>query len=695
MKHIKKLLVFFIAIGLLGSCDDEETSYALQDVSAPTNVKAIFNIAQDDTGTVTVTPTAEGATSYQIFFGDTTDETPVTSTPGQMVTHVYSEGEYTLRIVAIGLTGLTSELSRIVTISFRAPTDLVATIDVTPTNPLEITVTPNATNATVYDIFFGESENEEATTIMAGESVTYTYATPGEYTVRIVARGAGAATIEITETVTAVAPNAASLQDFIGTWKIAAEAGSFGVGPAVGDVSFFALDAAGIAARACYIDDEYVFGADGSFNNILGAESWIEGWQGGSDACGTPVAPHNGSNAATFAYDSAASTITLNGVGAYIGLPKGTNNGELTSPANAPSSIVYSVSLSQDKNTMNVFIETSAGVFWQFKLVKVVPSPILGTWKVAPEAGSFGVGPAIGDVSFFALDAAGIAARACFIDDEYVFGSDGSFTNVLGAQSWIEGWQGGSDSCGTPVAPHDGSNPATYVYNASAGTLTLNGLGAYIALAKGTNTGELSSPANAPNSVVYNVSFENENTMRVNIETTAGIFWQFKLVKSVPSPIVGTWKVASEAGSFGVGPAIGDTSWFSLDAAGIAARACFINDEYVFGSDGTFTNVLGTETWIEGWQGGSDACGTPVAPHDGSNAATYVYDATAGTITLNGQGAYIALSKGTNTGELTSPSAAPNSIVYNVTLVNNNTMNVVIETGTGSGVFWQFKLVKD
>ncbi|MCB0431605.1 MAG: hypothetical protein KDD18_00685, partial [Mangrovimonas sp.] len=62
-------------------------------------------------------------------------------------------------------------------------------------------------------------------------------------------------------------------------------------------------------------------------------------------------------------------------------------------------------------------------------------------------------------------------------------------------------------------------------------------------------------------------------------------------------------------------------------------RACYYDDEYVFGADGSFSNVLGSDTWIEGWQGGSDACGAPVAPYDGTAVATYTYDAGAGTVT--------------------------------------------------------------
>ena len=60
-------------------------------------------------------------------------------------------------------------------------------------------------------------------------------------------------------------------------------------------------------------DDHYVFNADGSFQNIMDGETWLEAWQGvESDQCGTPVAPHDGSNAATWEYDAAMETVTLN-----------------------------------------------------------------------------------------------------------------------------------------------------------------------------------------------------------------------------------------------------------------------------------------------------------------------------------------------------------------------------------------------
>ncbi len=202
MKIITRLLVFFLVINVFNSCTEEETNYALQDISAPSELKAIFDIAQDDSGEVSVTPTALGASVFRVFFGDVDNETPVEVAPGETITHVYGEGEFTLRIVAVGISGLTSELSRIVTISFAAPTDLELNIAVSETNPFEISVAPTATNATVFDIYYGDVENEEPTTIMAGETAVHVYAEVGDYTVRVVARGAGAATIELIEVVT-------------------------------------------------------------------------------------------------------------------------------------------------------------------------------------------------------------------------------------------------------------------------------------------------------------------------------------------------------------------------------------------------------------------------------------------------------------------------------------------------------------
>ena len=101
----------------------------------------------------------------------------------------------------------------------------------------------------------------------------------------------------------------------------------------------------------------------------------------------------------------------------------------------------------------------------------------------------------------------------------------------------------------------------------------------------------------------------------------------------------------------------------------------------VFEADGTFRNVLGDETWNEEWQGMNPAgCGVPIAPHNGSVAATWAYDEVAGTITITGRGAYLGLAKVHNNGELSAPTAAVASITYPV-VIEGNTMTIDIDFG--------------
>jgi hypothetical protein len=104
---------------------------------------------------------------------------------------------------------------------------------------------------------------------------------------------------------------------------------------------------------------------------------------------------------------------------------------------------------------------------------------------------------------------------------------------------------------------------------------------------------------------------------------------------------------------------------------------------------------MGDTTWVEGWQNadaGEGACLTPVAPHDGSIAASSVYDEAAGTLTLNGKGAHLGLAKVVNGSELASPSDAPESVTYTVLIIESDFLSV--EVVAGDGVYWSYDFVK-
>ena len=348
--------------------------------------------------------------------------------------------------------------------------------------------------------------------------------------------------------------------------------------------------------------------------------------------------------------------------------------------------------------------------------VAPVADPILGEWKLDGE-GAAGVGPNPLDKQWWSStsnNGAGPDDRPCWFDDSYVFsggGSAGSFANETGGLTLV-GYQGGAeDVCAAPEAPHDGSSAATFSFEEGAGIdgaigeLTLSGRGAYIGLAKATNGAQITSAAAAPESVTYQVmSLSSDGLyMTVTLETDSGVWWTFDLAKVPPSPVEGAWVLDGE-GAAGVGPNPLDKQWWSStsnNGAGPDDRPCWFDDTYVFGSGGTFSNEMGGKTLV-GYQGGAeDICATPVAPHDGSGAATFSYEEGAGAIdgaigelTLNGRGAFIGLAKATNGAQIASAAAAPESVTYQVMSLSADGLYMTVTLETDAGVWWTFDLVK-
>ena len=94
-----------------------------------------------------------------------------------------------------------------------------------------------------------------------------------------------------------------------------------------------------------------------------------------AEQCGAPVAPHDASNA-PFSYEvnETKGTVSLNGAGAYFGLAKVTNEGELSadSPPAVPTSITYTYiegdeGVEEQDNHATFQVDYGSGV-WQFIL---------------------------------------------------------------------------------------------------------------------------------------------------------------------------------------------------------------------------------------------------------------------------------------------------------------------------------------
>ncbi|TVZ60288.1 hypothetical protein NA63_2840 [Flavobacteriaceae bacterium MAR_2010_105] len=199
MKTIKYLLTACFALVVLINCttDDNNLDY-LNNVEAPTNVVALFKATQDNSGLVTITPNSDGAVSYNVIFGDDT-ATPQKVNQGASVDHVYEEGTYTVTIEAVGITGLKSEISQNLVVSFRAPENLDVVIANDAAVSKRVNVTANADFAISYDVYFGESGNDTPVSGNIGDTVSYVYQEAGTYTIRVVVMGAAIETSEYIE----------------------------------------------------------------------------------------------------------------------------------------------------------------------------------------------------------------------------------------------------------------------------------------------------------------------------------------------------------------------------------------------------------------------------------------------------------------------------------------------------------------
>ena len=117
-------------------------------------------------------------------------------------------------------------------------------------------------------------------------------------------------------------------------------------------------------------------------------------------------------------------------------------------------------------------------------------------------------------------------ARACYFDDVYRFGENGTFTNVMGNETWLDTWQNVTTAgCGPPISPHNGQNPATFQYDASTQALTIVGEGAFLGDAKVHNTGDDGQPID--NTITYKVNKLEATYMILHIEAKPNVWWRF------------------------------------------------------------------------------------------------------------------------------------------------------------------------
>ena len=169
--------------------------------ASPEALSAMFEITQDNTGLVTITPNGSGAVTYDIYFGDATTA-PAKVAAGKNTTHTYAEGVYNVKIVAHSVNGKTTEKTQPLTVSFRAPENLVVNAAVDLVNNFKVNLSASATYETMFRVFWGDVPNEVPQTFLEGATISHVYAAVGTYTVKVVALSGGAATTQYTTSIT-------------------------------------------------------------------------------------------------------------------------------------------------------------------------------------------------------------------------------------------------------------------------------------------------------------------------------------------------------------------------------------------------------------------------------------------------------------------------------------------------------------
>lgn len=211
-------------------------------------------------------------------------------------------------------------------------------------NFLEVTFTNFSQNATSYVWDFGDGETSTE------KDPVHVYAAAGDYTVKLTAKNAANASAEYSQAITITDPDDAYkllTGEVSKTWKLFREGVSMSLGPDASNPGGWWAGLENDGARPCLYTQEFTFHFDGTYvfndNGMFWGEYGVFDGQWNYEICFEAIPANminkdgvdvsawlSGSHA--FTYDPTLGTATLNGMGAWIGIPKLTTAGETTVP---------------------------------------------------------------------------------------------------------------------------------------------------------------------------------------------------------------------------------------------------------------------------------------------------------------------------------------------------------------------------
>lgn len=196
MKKVNIIYALLIMAVLSTGCskkDGIDNDLSFVNSTASANMSKIFDISNDNSGNVKVTPLGEGVSSSKIDFGHGGDIQTVS--PGASATHSYPEGNYTVTITSYDLGGKTTVNTYPLTLTYRAPENLQVSI------ASDMKVSATALYANSFLVFYGDVVNETGTPMAVGQTLpAHIYPAGGPYDLKVVAQSGGAATTQSVKT---------------------------------------------------------------------------------------------------------------------------------------------------------------------------------------------------------------------------------------------------------------------------------------------------------------------------------------------------------------------------------------------------------------------------------------------------------------------------------------------------------------
>ncbi len=536
----------------------------------------------------------------------------------------------------------------------------------------------SADNAFTFD-FVNESINSESFAWDFGdgvgtsteESPSYTYAVEGNFSVQLTATGPGGVHVS-TNDVNVTDPNAQRriiTGDNTKTWKLlrdisAGDEFPMLVGPQDRSQIWWAFGLNDpIGSRPCIMEEEYIFGADGSYvYNTFGSVFadfgvWNVDLEG---ACVDETNPANmvnvdgadisawGSNSGyTFEFDNTANTLTVSGVGAHVGLPKVGVGAEFNTPQ---PSVTYNIVTLEDNNGIDkMVLETdldAAGGYWSFTLVSYDDPSLEPELPGAPPSVSF---------------------------DSSIDGNTVTFTNTSNNADSFS-WDFGDGMTSSEESP-------VYTYAAD---------GAYTVVLTASNADGMS-------------------TATTEIIITSQSFSAAALDGGASK----TWRLNPAAGALSVGPGKGSGEWFATTVDDIVGRDCVFEDEFIFDNAGAYTYNANGSVFGEPYMGVDPAgCVDESSLTGGAEAwasGNYTFTVTEANgdtpafVTVRGTGAFIALPKAFNGGEHQNASTieTDGEVTYEVLSYVNGAdgeilrLTIDISENQVGGAWWTFTLIAE